>query len=117
VSFTRTGGGGYPNIMAVSIKTLCDVPPAQPTALNLSPVSSGQINGSFTAASPAADQYLVVRYPSGATPVAPENGTAYTAGSPLGTGTVVQVGAGTSFSATTLTAATAYDFYIYAFNA
>jgi hypothetical protein len=114
ITITRLTGG-VPNIMGVSIGQSCSLPAAQPTALTFTPGTS-IINGSFTAATPAANQYLVVRYPSGATPTVPVNGTVYTAGGTLGLGTVVQSAATTSFSATGLVPATAYDFYVYAFN-
>lgn len=114
ISFTRaTSSAGFPNIMAVTAKTTCAVPAAQPTGLTFGTTSISQIDGSFTAASPAADQYLVVRYPAGATPVAPANGTVYTAGNSIGTGTVVYAGTGTTFSAAGLNGSTSYDFYVY----
>jgi len=89
-------------------------PAAQPSGLILTPFSSSQIDGSFTAT--AADGYLIVRYPTGASPVNPTNGTTYTIGNPLGTGIVIQAGAGTAFSATGLAQSTTYDFYVYAYN-
>ncbi|KAI9459571.1 hypothetical protein F5148DRAFT_1150819 [Russula earlei] len=92
ISFTQTNptGAGFPQIMA--------------------------INGSFTAATSSPTGYLVVRYPNGATPVAPVNGTIYTAGNTLGTGTVLSVGTATNFSATGLSAPASYTFYVYAYN-
>ncbi|WP_208346132.1 hypothetical protein, partial [Aetokthonos hydrillicola] len=114
ISFSRaTSSSGFPNIMAVTAKTTCTAPAAQPTALTFGTSSISQIDGSFTAASPAADQYLVVRYPAGATPVAPANGTVYTAGNSIGTGLVVQYGTTTTFSAAGLNGSTSYDFYVY----
>ncbi|HEX6335166.1 MAG TPA: hypothetical protein VFZ78_13125, partial [Flavisolibacter sp.] len=91
-------------------------PTAQPTALVLTATSSSQIDGSFTAATGSPSGYLVVRYPTGATPVAPVNGTTYLAGSALGTGTVVSAGPGTTFTSAFLSAGTGYDFYVYAFS-
>jgi hypothetical protein len=92
----------------------CTSPTAQPTALVLTPAST-TIGGSFTAASPAADGYLVVRT-TGAAPTSPVDGTTYTAGSSALGGTIVQAGAGTTFSATSLTANTSYAFYVFAMN-
>ncbi len=114
VTITKTSSTGALQVMGVSINASCTAPAAQPTALLLSPASTIQINGSFTATT--ADQYLVVRYPSGGTPVAPVNGTTYTAGAALGTGTVVQLSASTTFSTTGLTGSTTYSFYVYAAN-
>ena len=93
----------------------CTMPNA-PTALVFSGVSSGQMNGSFTAPVPAAHSYLVVRYPATPTLVAPVAGTLYAAGSSLGNGTVIYAGAATSFSSTGLVNSTQYNYYIYAFN-
>jgi hypothetical protein len=116
ITTTRTSTAGYVQVMAVSFMNACVAPVAQPTALVLTPVSTSNISGSFTAASPAADAYIVVRYPAGATPVAPVNGTTYSAGNTLGTGVVIQTGTAASFSATGLTGGTAYDFYVYGYN-
>jgi hypothetical protein len=116
-SFTVTRlSGGITHIMGATISVPCTAPAAQPTALTLSGATPSSINGSFSAASPTADQYLVVRYAAGATPTAPVNGTSYTAGSALGAGTIVQAAAGTSFTATGLQPSSAYDFYVYALN-
>ncbi|MET3038262.1 T9SS type A sorting domain-containing protein [Chryseobacterium sp. NRRL B-14859] len=57
----------------------CNAPTSQPTNLNLT--NTGIIiNGTFTAASPAADRYLVLRNVAGTVPNAPANGTTYTTG-------------------------------------
>ena len=95
----------------------CFAPSAQPTALTFSGVSSTSLIGRFTLASPAADGYLVVRYPAGATPVNPFDGTSYSPGGSLGTGTIAAVGAATTFNVTGLVASTTYDFYVYSYNA
>ncbi|WP_294823576.1 Ig-like domain-containing protein, partial [uncultured Flavobacterium sp.] len=57
----------------------CVAPAAQPTNLTLS--NTGIIiNGSFTAASPAADRYLILRTIGNEVPTAPVNGTVYATG-------------------------------------
>lgn len=57
----------------------CIAPTAQPTNLNLN--NTGIIiNGSFTASSPAADKYLILRNISGTIANPPVNGTVYTTG-------------------------------------
>lgn len=94
----------------------CVAPTAQPTVLSLTPFSTTQINGSFTAASPVPSGYIVARYPSGAAVTNPVTATTYTAGNTLGLGTVVSVGTGTTFSSTGLTAGTTYDYYVYTYN-
>ena len=94
----------------------CASPTAQPTALNLTP-SGNSISGAFTAASPAADNYLVIASTNPAPPAAPVNGTSYAIGSTYQTGyTVVDNDTNTNFNATGLTALTTYYFYIYSFN-
>ncbi len=94
----------------------CVTPSDQPTGLTATGFNSAQINGTFTAAPSAPNGYLVVRYPSGGTATPPVDGTTYTAGGTLGTGTIVQSGAAITFSATGLAPLTTYDFYIYSMN-
>ena len=112
--------GGDLNVPAIGITgaaaVSCPAPTAQPTGLVLTAVSQVQINGSFTAAAPAPTNYLVVRYPSGAVPVNPVNGTNYTIGQALGTGIVISNTNSTSFTTAGLTPGTTYDFYVYSFN-
>ncbi|MBO7160238.1 MAG: CotH kinase family protein [Paludibacteraceae bacterium] len=60
---------------------------------------------------------MVVRYAKDATPTAPTQGTAYTAGSSkIGNGTVVYKGTGTSYANTGLTTGSSYDYYFYTVN-
>jgi hypothetical protein len=95
---------------------VCATPTAQPTALNLSP-SGNNISGSFTAASPAADSYLVLVSTNPVPPAAPVNGTTYAIGSTYQAGyTVVDNDSNTNFNATGLLTLTTYYFYIYSFN-
>ena len=93
----------------------CVTPANQPTALVLTPAVV-QIAGSFTAAAGSPDAYLVVRYPNGAASTNPVNGTTYTVGGSLGLGTIISTSNSTSFTATSLSPSTAYDFYIYSYN-
>jgi len=107
------------NMPASGLTLIWDVPPpcvapvSQPTALVLTPAATS-IAGSFTAASPAVDRYLVVRT-TGAAPTNPVNGTTYTTGAGLG-GNIVYVGPATSFNNTGLTGNTGYTYYIFGFN-
>ena len=94
----------------------CTTPTAQPTSLMFSAVSTTSLTGMFTAAAPAPDGYLVVRYLSPSTPTDPVNTTQYAVNGALGAGTVVAVGPATTFNQTGLTANTAYDYYVYSFN-
>ncbi len=93
----------------------CVPPSTQPTSLNVTPVSTTQINGSFTGAS-GADSYLVVRYPAGSAATNPVDGTTYTAGAALGAGTVISSAYFTTFQSPGLSGNTAYDFYVYSKN-
>ncbi|WP_460219859.1 Ig-like domain-containing protein [Psychroserpens sp. MEBiC05023] len=114
--------GGFPGLIIDDIDVQgillspCVAPTQQPTALNLTPTGD-TINGSFTAAVPAADNYLVVRSPLASPPApGPQDGTAYNIGDAIGAGTVVDIDDNTSFTATGLTPNTQYYFYIYSFN-
>ncbi|MBL0146167.1 MAG: endonuclease [Chitinophagaceae bacterium] len=87
------------------------VTPAAATALNLTSTTNS-VNGSFTAAS-GTNSYLVIQSASSSLSASPVNGTSYTVGSAFGGGTVLSYGTTTSFSATGLTAATTYYYYIF----
>src|SRR5690606_16503731 len=93
---------------------VCTTPASQPSNLNLN-ATGDSMNGTFTAASPAPDNYLVVISTS---PTAPSltNGTTYTVGDTIGTATVVDTDNNTSFTATGLSASTTYYIYIFSFN-
>lgn len=106
----------YYGFFAYGDLTACTTPADQPTAFTLGTVTSTSITASFTAAASTPTGYLVVRYPQGQAATAPTNLTTYSTGNSLGSGTVVGSITGTSFTATSLTAATAYDFYIYSYN-
>ena len=110
-------GGAQPPASVDEISLVSSLPPSgpanSPTALSLNPISVSQIDGSFTAAIGAPDGYLTVRYPTGAMPSNPVNGTTYLPGAALGLGTVVSSSALTTFSATGLTPSTTYDCLLY----
>ncbi len=94
----------------------CVAPTAQPTALTLTPIGT-TISGSFTAAIPTADNYLIVINTTGITPPNPSNGTSYTIGATLGAGNVIiDNDTNTSFTATGLLPLTTYHVFIYSFN-
>jgi endonuclease I len=85
--------------------------PASPTALGLT-ASTNSISGSFTAAS-GTNSYLVVRSTTSSLSAVPSNATTYAVGNTLGGGTVISYGTTTSFTASSLTASTAYYFFVY----
>jgi hypothetical protein len=94
----------------------CITPIAQPTALSLTPTSNS-INGSFTLASPVADNYLVVVSTSATTPT-PINGTTYTVGSTAlgGSNVVADIDNNNTFTATGLSELTTYYVYVFSYN-
>nr|WP_321235957.1 GEVED domain-containing protein [uncultured Psychroserpens sp.] len=112
--------GGFPSFIIDDIDVQgialspCSTPTQQPTALNLTPTGD-TINGTFTAAVPAPDNYLVVRSTSAVAPI-PASGTIYNIGDTIGTGTVVDVDNNTAFTATGLTPNTTYYIYVYSYN-
>lgn len=101
--------------ICASTRTLCTTPTAQPTALILTQPTNGTINGSFTAASPAPSNYLVVYNTTGTTPT-PVNGTTYTVGGAVTGGTVADIDANTTFSVTGLSGNVTYYFFVFSFN-
>lgn len=113
-----SGGSQFPgsidDISLISYTTPTSTPASQASNLNLTAVSTSQINGSFTSTN--ADGYLVVGYPAGSIPITPTNGVQYNTGSIVGTGIVLSVGPATTFSYTGLLPATSYDFYVYSYN-
>ena len=97
------------------INPLCVAPANQPTILTFGTITSSSIDGSFTAAA-STDGYLVVQSTSTPLGAIPLSGTVYNPGDPIGTGTVVQAGSGTTFSATGLASTTTYYFYVFGYN-
>lgn len=123
LTFTTTDGAGSDNGFGIDDFSLfasgtstppCAEPLTQPTSLSLTPTYYS-VTGSFTA-SPSANGYLVVASTSATLGAVPIDGTVYTVGSPIGSGTVVYNGTGTSFTATGLSASTTYYFFVFAYN-
>ncbi|WP_338376232.1 GEVED domain-containing protein [uncultured Flavobacterium sp.] len=117
VSSCNNGGYGQTEdyLINVTEATPCTTPTAQATALNLTPTLT-TITGSFTAASPAPNNYLVV-LSTNATPPSPTNGTTYTIGGNVGAGyTVIDTDSNTTFTATGLLSSTLYYVYVFSYN-
>lgn len=98
---------------------VCTTPTAAPTGLSLTAGTPNgtTIDGSFTAATPAPDSYLVVMSTSN-TPPTPVDGTTYTIGGNLGVGyTIIDTDSNTTFTAGGLAPSTTYYFFIYSMNA
>lgn len=91
-------------------------PTAQATNLQFSSITTTSITGNFTAASPAADGYLVLRKAGSAPASIPVNGNAYTAGGTLGDAIVAYSGTGTTFANTGLSSGVTYYLKIFSFN-
>jgi hypothetical protein len=123
--FVRTVDTAYPDL-GLSFKwtpgPACTTPAAQPTALVLgsTSITNTAINGnSFTAASPAPTNYLVLRSVVNTPPTAAQvpNGTFPVVGGTMGAGyTVVSISSATTFTQTGLTADTTYYYWVIAYN-
>lgn len=100
----------------ISNAIACTTPTAQPSSLLLASGNGVSISGSFTAASPSPDHYLVVRSTS-ATPPTLTPSTFYSIGGTISAGyIVVDNDDNTSFLATGLTANTLYYIYVFSYN-
>jgi len=118
----NTGSGSRPKISITNLKitavatTPCAAPTAAPTNLTFGTITDVSIAGSFTAASPAADEYLVVASVNSSLTGNPIDGQIYNVGDNLGDGTVVARSNGNSFTATGLTPLTQYYFFVFPLN-
>ena len=93
----------------------CTEPTNQPTNLILTPTPT-TISGSFDAAIPAVDEYLVVRSTSSTLSASPVDGTVYAIGTAFGGGNVVNYGTSTSFVNSGLLSSTLYYYFVFAIN-
>lgn len=120
----ETGGssGSRPKIAIDNVKitaiatTPCVAPTAPATNLTFGTITDVSIAGSFTAASPATDGYVVVICNNPGLNGAPVDGVSYNVGDNIGDGTVIANGNSTSFTATALTPLTPYYFFIFPVN-
>lgn len=96
--------------------TPCVSPTAPATALNFGTITDVSIQGSFTTASPAVDEYLVVMSTSNVLTNNPVDGQNYSIGDNVGDGTVIAKGSATSFTATGLNPLTTYYFFVFPMN-
>ena len=104
------------NVTAVAT-TPCTSPAAPATNLIFGTINDVSIQASFTAASPATDNYLVIMSTSNSLTGNPVDGQIYALGDNVGDGSVVAKGSATSFTATGLTALTTYYFFVFPVNA
>ncbi|WP_299889404.1 GEVED domain-containing protein [uncultured Lacinutrix sp.] len=102
--------------LIVGSPPVCATPIAQPTALTFDTITSSTIAGTFTAASPTPDNYLIVINTTGITPV-PVNATNYNIGDTIGAGnTVIDNDNNLVFSTSGLSITTTYHFFIFSYN-
>jgi hypothetical protein len=105
------------NISVTAVaNTPCVTPTAQPTGLVFGTITSSSIDGSFTAASPTPNGYLIVISSNSSLTSLPVDGTAYNLGDNVGDGYVISNGNLLNFSATGLSALSNYYFYIFSVN-
>ncbi|HNF02432.1 MAG TPA: endonuclease [Ferruginibacter sp.] len=93
----------------------CTAPVNQPTSLVFTPAQTS-MQVSYTASSPAASGYLVVRSLSATLGATPVDGTTYTVGQALGSGFIADNSATTSFTDNGLAANTLYYYFVFAYN-
>lgn len=110
--------GFFDNITICGIASAtgpCSEPTAQATSLVFDQVTENTIGGDFTS-SVDATEYLVVASTSSSLIGNPLDGVSYSAGDPLGGGTVIQSSSDTFFLASNLSASTTYYFFIFTYN-
>lgn len=96
--------------------TACVTPAAQPTNLTFGTITSSSIAGSFTAASPAPNNYLVIVSNNSSLTSLPLDGVTYNLGDNVGDGYVISNNNATGFTASGLSSSTTYYFYIFSVN-
>lgn len=117
-----SGSGSRPKISVDNISvtavpnTPCVTPAAQPSNIVFGTITSSSIAGSFTAASPAPNSYLVIVSSNSNLTSLPVDGVTYNLGDNIGDGYVISNNGSLSFSATGLSASTTYYFYVFSFN-
>lgn len=121
--YNGTGGssGSRPYIALDNIKVTasgnpCTIPTASATNLNFNTITPTSIQGSFTAANPAPDEYLVVATAFGSLTSNPTDSTVFNIGDNVGDGIVIYRGSGNTFTASNLNPQTNYTFYVFSCN-
>ena len=105
------------NIAVTAVATTpCVTPTAQPSNLIFGTITSSSIAGSFTAAAPAPNSYLVIASNNNSLTSLPLDGTTYNLGDNVGDGFVISNNNALSFTATGLSASTTYYFYVFSVN-
>ncbi len=96
--------------------TPCTTPAAGPVSLSFDAITETTIHGNFVAASPAVNEYLVVMSTNPGLTSLPIDGQTYFTGDNIGDGTVIDKGTDLGFTASGLTGATTYYFFVFPVN-
>jgi Endonuclease I/Secretion system C-terminal sorting domain len=99
-----------------SLNGFATEPTAQPTALNFSGIKSHAMSVDFTAASPAADGYIMLRANNVLPNADPVDGVTYVQGDQVGNAKVALIGTGTSVNIESVIANTTYGFKVYSYK-
>lgn len=99
--------------LSATAQNACAAPSVTAADITVSNLTSSSAD--FLVEGITADGYIVVISTTGTT-TAPVNGTVYTVGTTLGSGTVAYVGTNPSFTLSGLNAATTYTVKVYAYN-
>ncbi len=122
--YNGTGGasGSRPKISIDNLtvsgvaNTPCATPTATPTSLTFGTITETTIQGNFIAASPSVNEYLVIMSSNSTLTSNPIDGVTYTVGDNIGDGDVISKGLDLNFTATGLTGATTYYFFVFPVN-
>lgn len=105
------------NLVITAVPNIpCSTPTAQPSGLSFGTITSNSIEGSFTAASPAPNGYLLIVSNNSSLTAMPVNGINYNPGDNVGDGYVIAVGSSLNFTASGLSPLTNYYFFIFSMN-
>ncbi|MEI6313160.1 MAG: fibronectin type III domain-containing protein [Bacteroidota bacterium] len=97
-----------------SVTPLCVAPSSQATSFNFTTITYNNIAASFTPTT--ANGYLVIQSLSSTLTDSLVNGTTYVVGASIAGGTIVSLGAGTSFNSTGLASSTRYYYFVFSYN-
>jgi hypothetical protein len=105
------------NLVVTAVaNTPCATPLAPATALVFNTISETTVSGSFTAPSPAPNEYLVIMSSNSSLTSLPIDGQTYFVGDNVGDGTVIDKGSDLFFTATGLTGSSTYYFFVISVN-
>lgn len=113
--FTLPNPVAFPQGYLSTYTLLATPPPAQPTNIIFSNVTSGSVDVSFTAAA-GADGYLVLRRAGAASASVPKDGKTYLPGEFTADAVVAHASTGTSFTDAGLAADVPYYYSVFSYN-